>query len=106
MRFSPSQLRGVVALAGVLLVFVSVRMVSLQGPRSSPVPLTAAINPNTASLEELAALPGIGQTRARAIVAYRLTHRPFAKLEDLDPIAGIGPATLDRLAPHVTFGKR
>jgi competence protein ComEA len=106
MRFSPSQLRGAVVLTAMVGVFVAGRFAVHQSPERSSVPLTAAINPNTAGLQELAALPGIGQTRARALVAYRQTHGRFSRLEDLDAIPGIGPATLERLAPHVTFGDR
>ena len=106
MPISPSQLRGAVVLTAVLLVFVGARFALHQSPERSPLPLTAAVNPNTASLQELAALPGVGQTRARAILAYRQTHGPFKRLQDLDPIPGFGPATLELLAPHVTFGEK
>ncbi len=106
MRFSPSQLRGAVVLMAVIGVFVAGRFAVHQSPERSPVPLTAAINPNTASLQELTALPGVGQTRARALVAHRQRHGPFTRLEDLDPIPGFGPATLELLGPHVTFGER
>jgi competence ComEA-like helix-hairpin-helix protein len=60
------------------------------GP-SSAVPL------NRASALELEALPGIGPAKARAIVAYRELHGPFATLEALAQVRGIGPAVLARL---------
>ena len=59
--------------------------------RSSAVPL------NRASVPELEALPGIGPARARAIVAYRELHGPFATLEALAQVRGIGPRLLARL---------
>jgi competence ComEA-like helix-hairpin-helix protein len=64
------------------------------GP-SSAVPL------NRASALELEALPGIGPTKARAIVAYRELHGPFATLEALTQVRGIGPAVLARLRGQV-----
>lgn len=60
------------------------------GP-SSQVPL------NRASASELEALPGIGPAKASAIVAYRELHGPFATLEALTQVRGIGPVMLARL---------
>ncbi len=57
---------------------------------------------NRASVEELMALPGIGEKRALAIVAWRDANGPFRGIDDLDEVRGIGPATLDRLRPFVS----
>jgi competence protein ComEA len=59
---------------------------------------------NKASVGELMALPGIGQVRARAIIAWRDANGPFGRVDDLDRVRGIGPATLDRLRPFVCVG--
>jgi competence protein ComEA len=55
------------------------------------------INLNNATLEELLALPGVGEKTAAAIMAAR----PFASLEALDAVPGIGPATIEKLRPLV-----
>jgi len=53
---------------------------------------------NLASEADLLRLPGIGPTKARAIVAYRQARGPFAAVADLVKVPGIGPATLAGLA--------
>jgi len=52
------------------------------------------MNLNTASLEELKTLPGIGPVRARAIVSYREEQGPFRSVEELLRVQGIGHAIL------------
>ncbi len=61
------------------------------------------LNVNTASAEELERLPRIGPVMARRIIEYRETHGPFRRLEDLEAVPGIGPKTLEALAPLVRF---
>ena len=93
-------------LAGLLLLATLLRFAIHQPPLSTPLRLTAAINPNTATAHELASLPGIGPSRAAAIIAYRRSHPPFTTLQDLSKINGLGPETLRRLEPHLTFATR
>lgn len=74
------------------------------GERPSATPTSPArLDLNTASVEALERLPGIGPRTAQAIVDYRLKHGPFRRLEDLLAIPGIGPATLERIRPWVTI---
>lgn len=71
------------------------------------VPLTAyaaLININTADATLLDTLPGIGSSKANAIVQYRLDHGPFARIEDLMNVSGIGQATFDGLKDQITVG--
>ncbi len=62
------------------------------------------ININTATLDELDDLPGIGPTTAQKIVDYRTEHGPFQSIEDIMNVSGIGPATFDRLKDLITTG--
>lgn len=73
-----------------------------RGERSATPTPSPRLDLNTASVEELEQLPGIGPRTAQAIVDYRLKHGPFRRLEDLLAVSGIGPATLERLRPYVT----
>ena len=61
------------------------------------------ININTASAFELTALPGIGEIKANAIVEYRNEYGRFTELDDLKEINGIGPNTLEQIAPYIVF---
>jgi competence protein ComEA len=61
------------------------------------------VNVNTASVEELQLLPGVGEARARAIVDLRKQRGGLKSLEDLRDVKGIGEASLERLRPHVAF---
>ena len=60
------------------------------------------VNLNTATQPELESLPGIGAVRAAAILAYREEHGPFARIEDLTQVEGIGQSTFENLEAYVT----
>jgi competence protein ComEA len=59
------------------------------------------VNLNTAGLEELMTLPGIGESRAKAILAYRTENGAFRSPEELKRISGIGDKLYQRLKDHV-----
>ncbi|MBL3540361.1 ComEA family DNA-binding protein [Aminivibrio sp.] len=60
-----------------------------------------AVRVNTASLEELQRIPGIGPTIARAILEYRAQKGKFSSLQDLLKVKGIGPKKLESIRNHV-----
>nr|WP_325257071.1 helix-hairpin-helix domain-containing protein [uncultured Oscillibacter sp.] len=74
--------------------------------RSAPIeavrPDPAPLNLNTASEEALTALPGIGEELARRIAAYREANGPFAAVEDLTKVSGIGQGKLAALEGWIT----
>jgi competence protein ComEA len=62
----------------------------------------ATININTADVETLATLNGVGQTKAEAIVAYRDANGPFESAEQLTEVKGIGQATVEKNAERLS----
>ena len=65
--------------------------------------LSGKVNVNTASVEELQLLPGIGESRAEAVVAERKRRGGFRQVDDLLEVKGIGESSLERLRPHVSI---
>lgn len=62
------------------------------------------IDVNTADAYDLDRLPGIGPSKAEAILTYREEHGPFQTVDDLLAVSGIGEVTLENLRPYVTVG--
>lgn len=61
----------------------------------------AVVNLNTATPDELEALPGIGAKKAEAIVEARKSRGGFKSVDELVDVRGIGPAQLEKLRPHL-----
>ncbi|MFI0473005.1 ComEA family DNA-binding protein [Halomonas sp. HMF6819] len=63
----------------------------------------APINVNTADEELLAELPGVGPSRAAAIIEERSANGDFENADDLTRVSGIGPATVEGMQDQITF---
>ena len=76
-----------------------------QAPEVDELP-TWPVDINTAGVDDLVRLPGVGPVRASAIVYRREVRGRYSTLEDLLDIKGIGPVTLDGLRDKATVGGR
>ena len=70
----------------------------LSKPRLQPY----SIDINTAPKDKLMDLPGIGEEYAERIILFREDNGPFATVDDLARVKGIGKKTLERLRPYIT----
>jgi competence protein ComEA len=62
----------------------------------------AAVNLNTASKDELVALPGIGPAKAQAIIDYRTKNGPFKAVEEVRKVKGIGEKLYAQIKPELS----
>ena len=63
--------------------------------------MTGVVNLNTATAEELSLLPGVGPSKAEAILVYRKSH-PLKSTAELTEVKGIGPKQLQKLEKYLT----
>jgi hypothetical protein len=113
-----SQRRALLLLLSILLVVFCVRLAMNRQFVPTPQPpqgvrageLATRIDANTADWQTLAAIPGLGEKRAKDIVAFRermLARRPgrrvFERPADLILVRGIGPATVANIEPYLIF---
>ncbi len=68
---------------------------------AAPATPVGPVDLNTATVEQLDALPGVGPVTAAAIVAWRTANGRFTSVDQLTEVDGIGPARLDKLRPLV-----
>ena len=103
-------------LIGTILVFVAVkspRVYDEPNPNDATQSVNAEtlditqehifpININTATADELTMVKGIGDTKAKNIVAYREEHGPFNSVEELKEVDGIGDTLYEQIAGSLT----
>jgi len=94
---------------GAVLVFALAVLAFAPGTARGAAPQATApgdkVNINTAGVDELVALPGIGRAYAERIVEYRQKNGPFKKVEDILNVRGIGEKTFERIRDRLTIGK-
>lgn len=61
------------------------------------------VHVNTATVDELSALPGVGPSLAQKIIDYRTANGPFKSMDDLDQVSGVGPSLLAKWQGLVAF---
>jgi len=96
------------ALGGMMvaaLLLASGPAAAATAPPASPAEASGKVDVNSASAAELASLPGIGDSKAAAIIAER-EKKPFASVDDLERVRGIGARTVEDLRSKVSAGSR
>ena len=101
----PKREKGFLALAAAAAVLCAALAfyfaVPLQNEEAHPLPDTAGLEQyvlvdlNTAGLSALCTLPGVGESRARAILEYRAQNGPFAQVEDAVHVPGLTQDVVD-----------
>ena len=71
-------------------------------PPKAPDAVSAPVNLNTATVEMLEKLPGVGPATAKRIVEYRQKNGGFKKIEELMNVRGIGEKSFLRMKPRLT----
>ena len=69
----------------------------------SKTQLTGVVNLNTASVEQLQLLPGVGEKRAAAIIDIRKMKGGFKSIDELTQVKGVGEAMVEKLRPHLAL---
>ncbi|MGC9796025.1 helix-hairpin-helix domain-containing protein [Fervidobacterium riparium] len=64
---------------------------------------TRKIDINTAGIEELQKLPGIGPTKAQEIINYRTKNGPFRSIDEIMNVKGIGKKTFEKMKDMITI---
>ena len=65
----------------------------------------ASVDVNTATETDLTTVPGIGTSLAKRIIEFREQNGPFAKVDDLLKVRGIGEKSIEKLRPYLTVSK-
>ena len=87
-----------------LAVAMATLLVASPGLAAAKAAPTDKVNINTATLEELTTLPGVGPTLAGRIVEYREKAGRFASVEELLNVKGIGERSFEKIAEWLTVG--
>ena len=84
-------------MAALLVVVAAAAFLLVPGAIADNSKSAVSVNINTADTGELTSLPGIGTSKATAIVTYRSEHGPFATVDELTNVQGIGSSILEKI---------
>jgi competence protein ComEA len=92
-------------IAAIAAIALSAAALGAQG--SAPATKTTAtaaapVNLNTATIDQLATIPGVGAKTAERIIAYRQKNGGFKKIEDLMNVSGVGEKSFLKMKPLIT----
>lgn len=64
------------------------------------------IDVNTATMEQLLEVKGVGEVLAQRIIEYRQVHKSFKTLDELNNVKGVGGKKLEKMLPYLTLSKK
>lgn len=101
---SPGLSRSRRATAAIVLVLIGISAWAIATSRSAKTAPASAprVDLNRASVHELQLLPSVGPAIAARIVADREEHGPYASVDDLERVPGVGERTVRRLRDHAS----
>ncbi|WP_430461985.1 ComEA family DNA-binding protein [Thalassolituus sp. LLYu03] len=76
--------------------FLSALLISLSLTAFAEEPTPQTVNLNTATVEQLTTLKGVGKAKAEAIIQYRAAHGEFKSLDELTQVKGIGAGIIEK----------
>ena len=95
-----------IMIAAIAAIALSAAAAGAQGRATAPkatATAAAPVNLNTATMDQLATIPGIGVKTAERIVAYREKNGGFKKIEDLMNVSGVGEKSFLKMKPLITI---
>ena len=84
----------------VIIVYTQTEIKNMKKPE---VEIKKLVSINSATIEQLMTLTGIGESKAKAIIKYREENGKFISIEDLKEISGIGEAIFDKIKEDITL---
>ncbi len=90
---------------GAILALAVIAAAAAPPCGAAPPETGAKVNINTAGIDELVTLPGVGRAYAQRIIEYRDKNGPFKRVEDLLNVRGIGEKTFAKIKDRLTVGK-
>jgi len=94
-----------IMIAAIAAIALSAAAAGAQGRATAPkatATAAAPVNLNTATMDQLATIPGIGVKTAERIIAYREKNGGFKKIEDLMNVQGVGEKSFLKMKPLIT----
>lgn len=98
-------IKGFLSISGLLLLLslttLQPKIIHAEQTVNTQKAAVSTVNVNTASANEIATIPGLGEKKSLAIIKYREKHGSYARVEDLKKVDGIGNKLFEKIRPYV-----
>ena len=96
-----SRSKWMIPMGVMLAMMLAISLILVPGIMADSGKATVLVNINNADIGELTSLPGIGTSKATAIIEHRSEHGPFNTIEELTNVRGIGSNVLEKIRGHI-----